>query len=163
MPLDLDRGVYIRLHSASGMQVAMYADTPGQYFDMNEKPVPVALAKSAGFDVLADQMAGMKAARLKDFQATLNKQFEDESARIARLASEGSKYAEIRAIAKDKYAIFDKESGLRLTQFALTESEATDLLAEMQVSTTADKFEMGSDSQAGDKAEGSAPNAEDLT
>lgn len=63
-----DRGVCVRLHPA-GLEVLMYIDTPGVYFDARGKNVSGVLAKEAGYDtekfgrdkVYRDRMAAVDA------------------------------------------------------------------------------------------------------
>jgi hypothetical protein len=49
--IDLNRGVEIRKHRTSGMQIFMYRDTPGVYLNAFAKEVSENLAKEAGFPV----------------------------------------------------------------------------------------------------------------
>lgn len=49
--VDYDRGVLIKTHQQTGMDVFMYADDPGKYFSAHSKPVGETLAKEAGYDV----------------------------------------------------------------------------------------------------------------
>ncbi len=51
MPVDLNRGVSIRVHGATGIRVCMYKDEPGVYFDVNGAPITkLSMATEAGFD-----------------------------------------------------------------------------------------------------------------
>jgi hypothetical protein len=49
--IDLNRGVEIRKHKLSGMQIFMYRDTPGVYLNAFAKEVPEKLAQEAGFPI----------------------------------------------------------------------------------------------------------------
>lgn len=49
--IDLNRGVMIQKHGATGMDVFMYIDTPGVYLNAHGNPVPEEVAAAAGFDV----------------------------------------------------------------------------------------------------------------
>lgn len=51
LKIDYNRGVMIMTHNASGMNVYMYLDTPGDYLNAFEGPVSEQLAKEAGYDV----------------------------------------------------------------------------------------------------------------
>jgi len=50
--VDYDRGVVIKQSAVLGnLDVAMYKDSPGEYFSGNGKPISVEAARRAGFDV----------------------------------------------------------------------------------------------------------------
>jgi hypothetical protein len=50
--IDLDRGVHMRTNAqAGGIQIYMYVDQPGVYYDPFGNEVPDVLAEGAGFDV----------------------------------------------------------------------------------------------------------------
>ncbi len=49
--IDRNRGVTIRTHAATGMQVYMYKDTPGIYMNAHEEEVAEKLAAQAGYPV----------------------------------------------------------------------------------------------------------------
>lgn len=49
--IDLDRGVWMRTHPGVGMDVYMYVDDPGVYYDAHGNQVSKAIAEAAGFDV----------------------------------------------------------------------------------------------------------------
>lgn len=49
--IDLNRGVIVKKHARTGMQVFMYRDQPGVYLNAFAKPVSENLAKEVGFDV----------------------------------------------------------------------------------------------------------------
>jgi hypothetical protein len=48
--IDLDRGVWMRTHPTLNMDVYMYCDDPGVYYDAHGNTVPEELAAAAGFD-----------------------------------------------------------------------------------------------------------------
>lgn len=50
-PIDLDRGVMICTLPGAKMDIFMYLDQPGVYFDCHGNPVPEGLARAAGFPV----------------------------------------------------------------------------------------------------------------
>jgi len=49
--IDYDRGVLIRAHQATGVEVYMYIDTPGEYLSVHGTPVTTELARQAGYPV----------------------------------------------------------------------------------------------------------------
>lgn len=51
MKIDLNRGVTIRRHASTGVQVFMYKDDPGVFLNAHGTEVDPALAASAGFDI----------------------------------------------------------------------------------------------------------------
>lgn len=48
--IDVNRGVMMMRHRASGMQVFMYMDEPGYFYDAHGNKVNDKMAKEAGFD-----------------------------------------------------------------------------------------------------------------
>lgn len=81
LAIDLNRGVLMRKYRAANMQVYMYFDTPGIYFNVHGKEVALDVARAAGFDV--DRYAKMKLKRekMREFEQTIEAQLamEDES------------------------------------------------------------------------------------
>lgn len=53
--IDYDRGAIINVHPGTGMDVFMYADNPGHYLTAHGMPVPIEIAREAGYNV--DQLA----------------------------------------------------------------------------------------------------------
>src|SRR6266699_464625 len=49
--IDYDRGVHIRTHHSTGVDVYMYVDNPGVYLSAHGTPVSEALAREAGYPV----------------------------------------------------------------------------------------------------------------
>lgn len=49
--IDLDRGVHMRSHPASGMDIYMYVDDPGVYLSAHGNQVDDKLAEASGFPV----------------------------------------------------------------------------------------------------------------
>ena len=69
MAIDLDRGVSKRTHP-NGMQVCMYKDDPGVFYDVLENELEEDFAAECGFDVETlrkerEKLRKMKEARLK--------------------------------------------------------------------------------------------------
>ena len=49
--IDYNRGVHIMIHAGMGMDIFMYVDDPGVYFNAHGMPVVEELARQAGFPV----------------------------------------------------------------------------------------------------------------
>lgn len=49
--VDYDRGVLIKTHVSTGMDVFMYVDESGKYLSAHSRPVSDAIAKEAGYDI----------------------------------------------------------------------------------------------------------------
>jgi len=49
--INLDRGVHMRSHPSMGMDVYMYVDDPGVYFDAHGNKLTSEIAEQAGFPV----------------------------------------------------------------------------------------------------------------
>lgn len=67
--IDLNRGISKRTH-ANGVQVCMYKDSPGLYYDVNANELTDEFAAEAGFDIKhqaaeKDKLDKLSAARLK--------------------------------------------------------------------------------------------------
>lgn len=65
--IDFDRGVKIRQDDKTGIQIYMYKDEPGVYYDRHGRRVPETLAKQAGFDVARFARLRQHKQKVKDF------------------------------------------------------------------------------------------------
>lgn len=117
--IDLDRGVIIRNHS-SGMQVYMYADTPGVFLNANEIEVGNQIAHEAGYDVPALARARQKREAMAAALAAVEAEFDDGSA--GAVLEERNGY---RLVARGAglFQIEDTEGSI-LTPRPLSEQEA---------------------------------------
>lgn len=70
--INYDRGVKIRQDAQTGMEIFMYKDEPGIYYDSHGRRVKESLARQAGFDV--DRYARMRRhqQKLADFHNALD-------------------------------------------------------------------------------------------
>jgi len=125
MSLDLDRGCIKRVHP-SGMGINMYSDTPGIYYDDSGVLMSEELAAGAGFDISQLAKDRERGIRTADYMKRVADEFEAAEDRLARLASDGVEHAEIKAVSKDKFAIFRDDE--RLVPFDMSLAEAEDLL-----------------------------------
>lgn len=127
MSIDLDRGCIIRQHS-SGIRIAMYYDSPGDYYDERGVLVSRDFAQQAGFDVADLEKQKQKSKRLKVFQQQLEREYSSEQDRIAEAISAGGKL-KARHIGGGQYAIFDGEN--QLTKYAMTKEDAALVLTQL--------------------------------
>lgn len=65
--IDYDRGVIIKIHQTSGMDVFMYVDTPGVFLNAFGTEIDPSIAKEAGYDV--DRLLREKVKRERMAQA----------------------------------------------------------------------------------------------
>lgn len=72
--IDYDRGVLLRYHEGTGVEVYMYHDEPGVFLSAHGTPVAESFARQAGFEV--DEL--MKRRRIKERMAVAMKQITDE-------------------------------------------------------------------------------------
>lgn len=72
--IDLNRGVSKRTHS-NGMQVCMYKDAPGIYYDVNGNELSDDFAEDAGFDIEQMKKESEKSAKLKAARLKIEKEY----------------------------------------------------------------------------------------
>ena len=72
--IDYDRGVIIRVHPLTVMDVCMYRREPGIYYTSTGIVIPEALAAAAGFDVETHARAKRKREVLDEFAAKLDRE-----------------------------------------------------------------------------------------
>ena len=53
MAFDLNRGMEMRRHSQTGMEVGMYFDNPGHFYTAHGSELPAEIAAECGFNVVA--------------------------------------------------------------------------------------------------------------
>lgn len=122
MALDLNRGCLIRFHPANRMQIAMYIDSPGEYYTETGSPVAPELARQAGFDVEKDMRQKVANARLAAAKRQIEAEMRAEEDAIAQVLSDRSKL-DVRHIGGGQYALFDKVNGKQLTKVAMTKAD----------------------------------------
>lgn len=131
MAIDLDRGVTKRRHP-SGFVVAMYKETPGHYFDVNEQPVAPEAARSAGFDVDALEKERLKQEKLQEARERIESQFSTTEADMERILNAQAEHYAVKHVGSNLYAVFDPD-GNQLTRGAMSENECRNLLKELGV------------------------------
>lgn len=75
-PIDLNRGVMIKRHTASGMYVYMYRKQPGIYYDAHGNEVSEAMAAAVGYDVATLAKARMKRERMAAAMSAIEAEIE---------------------------------------------------------------------------------------
>lgn len=132
--IDYDRGVIIKTHNASGMDVYMYADTPGVFLNAFGTEVDEKLAKEAGYDV--DRLSREKVKRERIAAAA--QMIEQE---LALADKEGQKEVVVERagfkvidIGLGRHFVEDPD-GNRLTVHALPLEQAKTLLDQLTPST----------------------------
>ena len=104
--IDVRRGVMIKRHRASGMQVYMYFDTPGVYLNPHGGTVSEELAAQAGFDT---------------------KQYAKERLRRDRMASAMSAIeAELALSADNAENVIEERDGFKIIELALGNANVVD-------------------------------------
>jgi hypothetical protein len=63
--IDYDRGVIIKTHQTTGIDVFMYVDSPGEYLNAHGNAIAPAFAKQAGYDTDADSKQKLIRDRMK--------------------------------------------------------------------------------------------------
>lgn len=74
--IDLNRGVQIRKH-ATGMEICMYKDRPGEYYTITGSPIPDGrkLAREAGFNVESLDKDRQRLKDIADATSAINEKF----------------------------------------------------------------------------------------
>jgi len=132
--IDKDRGVTIRRH-LTGIQVCMYKDAPGEFFDINGNPVGEELAAQAGFDTEALERERQKRERMAEAQKRIEQEYASESERVeqeinAGLQEEIPGYS-VQHVGGGRYGVVDA-SGNRITSKPMSKDEAEVFLKNLQ-------------------------------
>ena len=78
-PIDLDRGVELRFHEKSGMEVWMYVDEPGVYLDSSGKEVPEQLAALVGYPIEKHRKERLIRQKMADTERAMRQQLAQET------------------------------------------------------------------------------------
>jgi len=73
--IDLNRGVTIRRHAGTGMQVFMYKDAPGEYMNAFGRHVPEPIAAQCGFPIEILRREKVRLQRMADAKIAIDKEF----------------------------------------------------------------------------------------
>lgn len=74
--IDLNRGVSKRTHARTGIQVVMYKDSPGTYYDAKGNQISDELAGQAGFPIADLKKEKEKRDRLKEAKEDIERDYE---------------------------------------------------------------------------------------
>lgn len=131
--VDLNRGVTKRKHPA-GVQILMYKDVPGEYFDINDEPVSESMARAAGYDVDRLETERKKREKIEAARRDIEEEFEAQSKVMEQLLDSRSESYAARHVGGGKYGIFDAE-GTRLTHRPMNKAEAEGLIKKLELPT----------------------------
>lgn len=126
--IDLNRGVEVRKHKASGMSVYMYRDTPGVYLNAFAKEVPEKLAAEAGFPIKEYAKRRTAKERLANAMDAIEAELAITGETRKILASRGG--YEVLAVGLGRARILD-DDGNSLTEEPMAEDYALKLLTEL--------------------------------
>jgi hypothetical protein len=128
--INYDRGVIIRQHKRTGMDVFMYVDTPGVFLNAFGTSIDEKLASEAGFDIENLGKERMKRERMKAAMDAIELELAiaDESGKEkVVLENQGFKVIDIGL---GRHFVLDPE-GNRLTQVALPLEQAKVLVQQL--------------------------------
>jgi len=127
MAIDLDRGVLIRKVRNANMKIFMYLDTPGEYFNVHGKEVPIQLASAAGFETEKYAKEKYKRDKMAEFRYKMEQELDIEAEGApAKVLAERAGYKVVET-ALGYANVFDPD-GLKLNERPITEAEAKLLL-----------------------------------
>lgn len=130
MPVNIDvvRGVSMRKHSATGIAVYMYIDTPGVYLNMFGQPVSEKIAAEAGFNTARDGKLREKSRLMDEYMRKVEAQLEMETGTQSVLAERGG----YKVVSNGQgYARIMGEDGESLNPMPIPEDQALALLDEL--------------------------------
>jgi hypothetical protein len=119
--IDFDRGVIIGKDQATGVNVYMYADTPGIYLNVQGLPVTTELAARAGFDIDKYYKARVKRERMAAAKAVIEQELDENNSK-KKVIKERNGWA-IVALGFGKHVIEDPD-GQSVSERTLTGEEA---------------------------------------
>jgi len=123
MSIDLNRGVTKRIH-LNGIQVCMYKDAPGVYYDAIGNELTEDFAKQAGFDI-----SYLKKEREKmDKLSSAKREIEKEYAEIeGEVVGESDDY-EVVCVSqrKNRYDVVKKGSKIPVNEKHMSKEQATE-------------------------------------
>lgn len=127
--IDYDRGVIIRSHAISGMDVYMYVDEPGRYLTAHGTEVPEQIAKEAGYDV--EKLAKDRVRKERKIQATeaIDRELSDEQNVVEDVVAERNGF-KLVSIGLGRHHLKDPE-GNQLTGQSLPYESGMKLLDSM--------------------------------
>lgn len=84
LAIDLDRGVWMRSHPSIGMDIYMYVDDPGVYYDAHGNGVPKELAEAAGFDVETLQKEHLRKTAMDNAMAEIDAKYGSHEKKVVK-------------------------------------------------------------------------------
>ena len=126
--IDLNRGVTIRRHPTTGVQVFMYKDTPGVFLNAHGTEVDPELAKSAGFNTEALLKDKLKRERMAVAMSTIEAEFSSGPAMRETVRTQDG--FQLIAVGLGRHKVLDPD-GEELHAQPLTLEEANLLLDQL--------------------------------
>lgn len=126
--IDLNRGVTKRTDEKTGVDVYMYKDTPGEYYDGHGKPVSHPVAKAAGFDVEEHQKILTFVKKRREIEESLKKEMEI-ALEEDRVIAERAGY-KVRFVGAGLYQVLSPD-GLVMNSVNLPKEIALELLSSL--------------------------------
>lgn len=77
MAIDLNRGVRKQIDQKSGIEVYMYKDSPGAYYDRSGNELDEKIAKRAGFDIESLKKRREKMEKMQEAIAKIEEEYGD--------------------------------------------------------------------------------------
>lgn len=121
--INVDRGVLICIHPASGMNVYMYKDDPGVYLNAFGSEISEQIAKEAGYDVARWGKEHIKKARMATAMKAIEKELvlaEDEPTQKVVEEKAGFK---LISIGLGRHQVLDPDDNM-LTPTAMPKEQA---------------------------------------
>ena len=135
MPINLNRGVSKRVHQATGIQVVMYKDSPGVYYDTVGNPVSAELASQAGFQVSEEILQKQKNDKMAKAMKEIESEYEGNSDGDI-IYQEGD--LKVQCVGKDLYDVIRIELNEAVNDKPLDEKTALTLVETLLKTVEAD-------------------------
>lgn len=109
--VDYDRGAIIQTHPGTGMDVFMYVDTPGKYFDAHLNAVPDNIAREANYNVEALAKERLRMERKLQASAIIDKEIADDDSLKEEIVSERNGFTVV-TIGKGRHNVKDPDGNI---------------------------------------------------
>lgn len=130
MKIDLNRGVRKQIDSKTGIEVFMYKDKPGVYYDRAGNELDEKLAKSAGFDVQGLKKRREKMQKMQEAISAIEAEYGD-----APMFYEKGGLKTIEAgVGTGRFKIADKD-GIPMSEKEFSFKGAKDIIDSMAASS----------------------------
>lgn len=107
--INYDRGVHIRTHEPTGMEVYMYQDTPGTYLNAHGTPVSDEIAGQAGYPVEVHSKQRVRRERMAEAMKAIEAELGLEGTREEVVETKGG--FKIKHIGLKRYHVIDPDGG----------------------------------------------------